>query len=46
MAGAISFTAMATFALPSDRNQPISLVADRAKYNDKTGVTTDRKSVV
>ena len=27
-------------ALPSDRNQPISLLADRATYNEKTGVTT------
>ncbi|MBF7690321.1 MULTISPECIES: lipopolysaccharide transport periplasmic protein LptA [Acinetobacter] len=46
MAGAISFTAMATFALPSDRNQPISLVADRATYNDKTGVTTYTGNVI
>ena len=33
----ISFSAL---ALPSDRNQQISLVADRATYNDNTGVTT------
>jgi lipopolysaccharide export system protein LptA len=34
------------FALPSDRNQPISLVADRATYNDKTGITTYTGNVV
>lgn len=28
------------FALPSDRNQPISLVADKATYSEATGVTT------
>ena len=37
---------VAAFALPSDRNQPISLVADRATYNDKTGVTTYSGNVV
>ena len=35
-----------SFALPSDRNQPISLLADRATYNDKTGVTTYSGNVV
>lgn len=29
-----------SFALPSDRNQQIELNADRATYNQKTGVTT------
>lgn len=29
-----------SFALPSDRNQAIELNADRATYNQKTGVTT------
>ncbi|NHB58551.1 lipopolysaccharide transport periplasmic protein LptA [Acinetobacter shaoyimingii] len=38
-AGLLTCSVMA-FALPSDRNQPISLVADHATYNDKTGVTT------
>lgn len=31
---------VAAFALPSDRNQPISLVADKATYSEATGVTT------
>ena len=33
-------------ALPSDRSQQISLVADHATYNDKTGVTTYSGNVV
>ena len=28
------------FALPSDANQPIRLLADRATYVERTGVTT------
>ncbi|MEB3766626.1 lipopolysaccharide transport periplasmic protein LptA [Acinetobacter sp. MD2] len=44
--GALSCTAMAAFALPNDRNQPVSLVADRATYNDKTGYTTYSGNVV
>ncbi len=35
-----------TFALPSDRAQAISLLADHATYNDKTGVTTYTGNVV
>ncbi|OTG66472.1 lipopolysaccharide transport periplasmic protein LptA [Acinetobacter silvestris] len=35
-----------TFALPSDRSQQISLIADHATYNDKTGVTTYSGNVV
>ena len=31
---------MPAYALPSDRNQPISLDADRALFNEKTGLTT------
>ena len=38
-AGLICFSA-SVFALPSDRSQPISLVADKATYNERTGVTT------
>ncbi len=34
------------FALPSDRNQPISLVADKATYSEATGVTTYTGNVV
>lgn len=36
----LGISCSSVFALPSDRNQPISLVADRATYNEKTGVTT------
>ena len=39
-------TTTVTFALPSDRNQPISMVADKATYNEKTGVTTYSGNVV
>lgn len=35
-----------SFALPSDRNQQLSLVADRATYNDRTGITTYTGNVV
>ncbi|WP_173911016.1 lipopolysaccharide transport periplasmic protein LptA [Acinetobacter sp. Marseille-Q1618] len=45
LAGLLCVSA-ASFALPSDRNQPISLLADRATYNDKTGVTTYSGNVV
>ena len=34
------------FALPSDRQQPISLVADRATFNEQTGVTTYTGNVI
>ena len=37
---------VSAFALQSDRNQAISLLADRATYNDKTGVTTYSGNVV
>ena len=37
---------MATFALPSDRNQPLALEADRATYNEKTGVTSYTGNVI
>lgn len=45
----VTFAAMisaTSFALPSDRDQPISLMADRATYNDKTGITTYTGNVV
>ncbi|MFU9046422.1 lipopolysaccharide transport periplasmic protein LptA [Acinetobacter tibetensis] len=38
--------ASSAFAIPSDRNQPISLVADRATFNEKTGVTTYSGNVI
>ena len=34
------------FALSSDRNQPISLVADKATYSEATGVTTYTGNVI
>jgi len=34
------------FALPTDRNQPISLVADKATYNESSGVTTYSGNVI
>lgn len=37
---------MAVLALPSDRNQPLSLVADRATFNEKTGITTYTGNVI
>ena len=33
-------SASSSFALPTDRDQPISLEADRATFNQKTGFTT------
>lgn len=42
----VCVTSMVSFALPSDRNQPISLLADRATYNDKTGITTYSGNVI
>ena len=44
--GALSVSAISAYALPSDRNQPVSLVADRATYNDKTGYTTYSGNVI
>ena len=43
---AVAFSSVSAFALPSDRNQQLSLVADRATYNDKTGITTYTGNVV
>lgn len=40
---AVSHTAL---AIPADRNQPITLSADRATYNDKTGLTTYSGNVI
>ncbi|CAM4271181.1 lipopolysaccharide transport periplasmic protein LptA [Acinetobacter dispersus] len=42
----VALSSTASFALPSDRNQQLSLVADRATYNDKSGVTTYTGNVV
>ncbi|WP_291368847.1 lipopolysaccharide transport periplasmic protein LptA, partial [Acinetobacter sp. UBA5934] len=46
LVGLVVFSSAAVFAIPSDRNQPISLVADRATYNEKTGVTTYTGNVI
>lgn len=43
---ALACASASTFALQSDRNQPLSLVADRATFNDKTGLTTYSGNVV
>ncbi len=45
LAGLICVSAT-SFALPSDRNQQISLVADKATYNERTGVTTYSGNVI
>lgn len=42
----LGLTAVSAFALPSDRQQPISLVADRATFNESTGVTTYSGNVI
>ena len=44
--GSLALCSVVAFALPSDRNQPISLVADRATFNDKTGITTYTGNVI
>lgn len=38
--------AVQTSALPSDQKQPVTLEADRATFNERTGVTTYSGSVV
>ena len=34
------------YALPSDRQKPLSLLADRATFNEKTGITTYSGNVI
>ncbi|MGB8695826.1 MULTISPECIES: lipopolysaccharide transport periplasmic protein LptA [Acinetobacter] len=46
LVGLVVFSSATAFAIPSDRTQPISLVADRATYNEKTGVTTYSGNVI
>ena len=46
VSASVALLSVSAMALPSDRNQQISLVADRATYNDKTGVTTYSGNVV
>lgn len=46
--GTVSLMCLSTsvFALPSDRSQPISLVADKATYSERSGVTTYTGNVI
>ncbi|RKG29544.1 lipopolysaccharide transport periplasmic protein LptA [Acinetobacter tianfuensis] len=44
--GSFALASAGVFALPSDRSQPISLVADRATFNEKTGITTYSGNVI
>ena len=37
---------VSVFALPSDRSQSISLVADKATYSERTGITTYTGNVI
>ena len=46
LATVIGLASIAAFALPSDRNQPITLLADRATFNERTGVTTYSGNVI
>ena len=46
MATVLGCVATSALALPSDRNQPISLAADRATFNERTGITTYTGNVV
>ncbi|MDQ8936968.1 lipopolysaccharide transport periplasmic protein LptA [Acinetobacter rudis] len=46
LVAALACASASVFALQSDRNQPISLVADHATFNDKTGLTTYSGNVV
>ena len=46
LVGLVVLSSATALAIPADRNQAISLVADRATYNEKTGVTTYTGNVV
>lgn len=46
LTGLTALTASMAFAVPSDRNEPVSLVADRATFNEKTGITTYTGNVI
>ena len=43
---ALLLASASALALPSDRNQQISLLADHATYNEKTGMTTYSGNVI
>jgi lipopolysaccharide export system protein LptA len=42
----VALSSASGFALPSDRNQQLSLAAENATYNSKTGITTYTGNVV
>lgn len=42
----VALSSASSFALPSDRNQQLSLAAENATYNSKTGITTYTGNVV
>lgn len=46
LAAVLGFSSFAAWAIPSDRQQPISLVADRATFNERTGITTYTGNVI
>lgn len=46
LAAGLLVISVTSFAVPSDRNQPISLEADQATFNQKTGLTTYKGNVV
>lgn len=46
VAGGLMLNSSAVFALASDRNQPITLEAQNATFNDRTGITTYTGNVV
>lgn len=48
-AALVGFTVLSSagaWAIPSDRSQPITLLADRATFSERTGVTTYTGNVV
>ncbi len=42
----MGLSSVAALAIPSDRQQPITLVADRATFNERSGVTTYTGNVI
>jgi lipopolysaccharide export system protein LptA len=41
----LCLTPLACYALPNDREQPVSIAADNATYNEKTGIATYRGNI-
>jgi len=44
--GLVVLSSAGAWAIPSDRSQPITLLADRATFSERTGVTTYTGNVV